>query len=211
MKRKIVIGVILLLTIGIILVLIIRNTGRPQHTTLFPTIPEDTQPAITIPPSEPQSDHHMSPWPDSPPRSKTISNPSGTHSAYIAPLEWEIVGNLYIRNNETGEVKRLTNYLQSRSYKPKALAWFDDTLLLLIEGYSWGTCSVGGPLYLVNIRSGQFHDVLKPPLHQEVAEVSKYGNNIILRIASWDDNYMKCDLSTKVLSADSIIRSLRDN
>ena len=119
-----------------------------------------------------------------------------------------MVGNLYVKSNNTDEINQLTHYPPTRSNTPKALTWFDDTLLLVIEGYAWGTCTVGGSLFLVNVRDGRFYGIFQPPVSQEVAEVSKLNNNIILRIASWDDNYMEYDLSTKVMPADSVILSI---
>lgn len=143
-------------------------------------------------------------------RSKIKLSPNYRYSAYISPLKWEVVGNLFIKDRETGEVKKLTHYQTNRSYTPKTVVWLNDTLLLVIEGYTWGTVTVGGSLYIVDSRTGKMHPILKPPIHQEVAEVSTHKNSIVLRIATHDKNRMSYRLSTKVLPIDSVLNSLTE-
>jgi hypothetical protein len=210
MKLRIGLSIILVIIVGIIIVLIVRNSKKEQPIVTPRTPFEDTQPLSAKPQFVPQSEQQEYHEPDLPSRSKSINSPLGTYSAYIEPFEWEEVGNLFVRYNKTGTINQLTHYAPTRSSTPKALTWFDDTLLLVIEGYTWGTCTVGGSLFLVNIRDGRFYDIFRPPVRQEVAEVSKQNNNIILRIASWDDDYMEYDLSTKVMSADSVILSIAE-
>lgn len=211
MRLRIGLGIILVTAISVFVLLIVRHTKEARPVVPYHTLFEDTQPPSAKPHFEQQPKHleYPEPEPDLPPRSKSLRSPLGTYDAYIEPFEWEEVGNLFVKNNKTGIIKQLTYYEPRRSDTPKVLTWFDDTLLLVIEGYTWGTVTVGGSLFLVNITDGQFYDVFRPPVRQEVTEVSKQNNNIILRIASWDDNYMEYDLSTRVIPADSVIRLIQ--
>lgn len=156
-------------------------------------------PSVFTPPDEPAIQTRR---PE--PRSKEVKNPSGKYVAYIEPFEWEICGNIFIRNLKTGTTRQLTDYGISRSSKPKNIQWFNDTLMLVIEGYTWGTVTVGGSLYFVDCRTGEYALILRPPLDQEVAEVSCHKNSVILRVATWNENRMGHTLSTRVLNADSL-------
>jgi hypothetical protein len=163
--------------------------------------------SVTVPPTTPVP--KIPPAQPSEPRSLEVLNPSGTCSVYIEPFEWEICGNIYVKNTATGAIKKLTNYHMSHENKPKQIAWFNDTLMMVIEGYTWGTVSVGGSLYLVNANTGKYTLIMEHLPGQEIAEVTKHRNSIVLRIAKWtDDNKMHYILYTRVLDADSVYQSM---
>lgn len=189
---------LMLVILTIVAVFIIGNKTIMEQRTqpiVQPTsIPTPTPPVTS--PTEPE------------PRSREVLNPSGTHSAYIEPYEWEICGNIFVKNMTTGKIKQLTNYIISRSNKPKQIAWFNDSLMLVIEGYTWGTVTVGGSLYFVNSKTGEYNLIMKPPREQEIAEVSKHSNSIVLRVAKWTGNRMDYTLHTHILDADSVFKSI---
>ena len=211
MKYKIYITIISIIVIVVSLALIVTKKKRESEVAsspfrrLFPNVPLTSK----SPDYQARERREFLEVEDEPEyRSKIVLSPDGCYGAYISPLEWEAVGNLFVKNIKTGEVNKLTHYRENRSNTPKAVVWLNDTLLLVIEGYTWGTVTVGGSLYVVNSRTGKFYSVLKPPIHQEVAEVSTHKNSIVLKIATWSENYMDYKLSTKVLQVDSILNSL---
>ncbi|MGB3340293.1 MAG: DUF4652 domain-containing protein [bacterium] len=199
LKRLYITRVIIIVAVTFITIitayLIVRHQMNRNHSreTDIPS------PPVFTPPDEPAIQIK---WP----RSKEIKNPSGKYVAYIEPFQWEICGSIFIKNLKTGTTKQLTDYGISRSSKPKGIQWFNDTLMLVIEGYTWGTVTVGGSLYFVNCRTGEYSLILKPPMGQEVAEVSLHKNSVILRVATWNENRMEYTLSTRVLDADSLFR-----
>jgi hypothetical protein len=142
-------------------------------------------------------------------RSKLRMNPSSNYGAYISPQEWEMVGNIYIKNMLTDEVRKLTHYKMNSSTTPKKLRWINDTLLLVIAGYTWGTITVGGNLYVVDSRNGMFYPVIETSPGQEVAEMRIHKNSIVLRIAHHNNDMTRYRLRTKVLPIDSLLASLR--
>lgn len=144
-------------------------------------------------------------------RSKLRMNPSSNYGAYISPQEWKMVGNIYIKNMHTNEVRKLTHYKTNSPTTPKKLRWINDTLLLVIAGYTWGTITVGGNLYVIDSKGGMFHPIIETPPGQEVAEMRIHKNSIVLRIAHHNNNKTSYILRTKVLLIDSLLASLHTN
>ncbi len=140
---------------------------------------------------------------------KFLDSPDGRYTTYIEPLEWEVTGNVYLKEIKTGEIRQLSKYPANSSETPKKLAWLNDTLLLSITGYTYGSNAVvGGALHLYYIRTGDHIILYNPPPNKDVAEVSVQGKNIVLRIANWDKNFNNYTLSSLVLQVDSVIKSI---
>ena len=209
MRLKIYISIILAIVVIVSLAIISKRQRPEKSPTTFKPLPPEL-PLTSKPPDYLTRRRIEFPEVEEDPRSrsKMTLNPSGCYGVYISPLEWEMVGNLFVKDVKTGEVKKLTHYRTGRSSTPKAVVWLNDTLLLVIEGYTWGTVTVGGSLYIVDSRTGKYCPILEPPGHQEVAEVSTHKNSIVLRIATHDEERMSYKLSTKILPIDSVLRSL---
>lgn len=208
MKHRLYIYIGIIIVIVAIYIIVIIN--KRQET---PTIFKPLRPTISLQPKRQNYQslgrkESLEVEEDSESRSRLAVSPNGHYGAYISPFEWEAVGNLYIKAVKIGKIEKLTHYWTDRSNTPKAGVWLNDTLLLVIEGYTWGTCTVGGSLYLVDIKTGRFYPILEPPSHQKVAEVLTHKNSVILRIAAWNEDYMDYKLSTKVLPIDRILNPL---
>jgi hypothetical protein len=141
--------------------------------------------------------------------SKFQNSPDGRYTAYIEPLEWEVSGNIYLKEIKSGEIRQLSKYPANSDETPKKLTWLNDTLLLVIAGYTYGANAVvGGDLHLYNIRSGNHLILYKAPTHKDVAEVSVQGKYIALRIANWDKEYNNYTLSSRLFRIDSAIKAI---
>lgn len=200
MKTKLVIGLAIIFSIAIVVIIIFISQKREPH-----IIPNILEPQKITPAPKKKALPEVEKYEEV--RSKEMISPNGHFSAYIEPFEWEIVGNLYVKNNKTDKIKQLTDYSNTSSITAKYVTWLNDTLLLVIEGYTWGTCTVGGTLYIVDSRTSHHSTLIKPLSYQEVAEVSLQKDNVIVRIATWDTNRMNYKLSTSVISVDSVLNS----
>ncbi len=205
---------LLILTVAVLLIVLpkrrpttdVEDTERESADTA-----ETPSPGSSLPASHPPVEEFPESEDEPEYRSKLKMNPSSNYGAYISPQEWEMVGNIYIKNMLTDEVRKLTHYKMNSSITPKKLRWINDTLLLVIAGYTWGTITVGGNLYVVDSRNGVFYPIIETPPGQEVAEIRIHKNSIVLRIAHHNNNVTSYTLRTKVLPIDSLLASLHTN
>lgn len=193
-RTKIGFGIILAFVL-IITIFLAKILFLPSRVPEKTTPPEKTSPKIPEVPTEVENEI----------RSKEVINPNGRYTAYIEPFEWEVVGNLFIKNKKTSEIKQLTKFADNSSTTVKFVKWLNDTLLLVIEGYTWGTCTVGGSLFIINSETGHHKIIVKADGSQEVADVAIHNGKIIANIATWDTNHINYKLSTQVISVDSIL------
>lgn len=84
--------------------------------------------------------------------SEPVKSPNGQHAAYLAPFEWEEISDLYIVDLKEGSQKKLIE--GNSESKPKNVIWENDEHVLVILGYPYGTVSIGGNIYRVNIETG---------------------------------------------------------
>jgi hypothetical protein len=140
------------------------------------------------------------------PASNWVRSPDRRYTAYIDPLEWEVIGDLYVRDNTTKKIINLTDNNRLSQETPKSVVWLNDTLILFISGYPWGTITVGGKLYIYNLRAGKKALIYDPAITKEVAEVSVQSKYIVMRIANFEPtNALYFTLSSRVLRLDSLM------
>ena len=84
---------------------------------------------------------------DSP--SNPVKSPDNKRAVYISPLEWEVKGSLYLVDLETERLEELVT--PEGEDIPKNVIWLDNENVFVIIGYAYGTISVGGGIYKVNI------------------------------------------------------------
>lgn len=86
-----------------------------------------------------------------------IFSPNNKKAIFIDPLEWEVLGSLYLYNLEDGTLNKI---IQPDSDKniPKYADWIDDQNIAVVIGLGLGTVAVGGDVYIYNIPN----DSLKP-------------------------------------------------
>ncbi len=122
--------------------------------------------------------------------SEPIISPNGKKLAFIAPKQWETVGSIFLYNYETNSLNELLKADQIEDQtSPKDILWYNDDYLLAIIGYAYGTVSVGGDLYLVDINTGNPGRVLGLTEYQEVKSIRLDDEYIHLEIAEFDENF----------------------
>ncbi len=209
--RHILLLILLLLACIAFIAIFLRKSAGPLAPIIYQpdTSRLAVKPVAKKPVPEPVPVIHNPHLPEPP---RFLNSPDGRYTAYIEPLEWEVTGNVYLKEIKTGEVRQLSKYPANSDETPKKLTWLNDTLLLVIAGYTYGgNAEVGGALHLYYIRTGDHIILYNPPPNKNVAEVSVQGKYIVLRIANWDKDFNNYTLSSLVLQVDSMIKSISRN
>lgn len=120
--------------------------------------------------------------------SETISSPGGRLKAFLSPVDFETLSDLYIEDTRAATRWQLELHLNGQQ-TPKKVAWLDDTRLLVIVGYAFGTASPGGDVYLVDAKTGSGSLWYKPSGHRQVTDIHPAGKQIVLTVVQFDDNY----------------------
>ncbi|MFN2362791.1 MAG: DUF4652 domain-containing protein [Halarsenatibacteraceae bacterium] len=122
--------------------------------------------------------------------SEPIISPDGDKLAFIDPFQWETVGSIFLYDYQANSLTELLKADQvEEQATPKGIWWYNDDYLLAIIGYAYGTVSVGGDLYLVDVETGNPRRVLGLNEYQEVKDISLDDQYIYLEIAEFDEAY----------------------
>ena len=120
--------------------------------------------------------------------SEPLKSPDGKKAAYVSSIEWEELSDVYIVNLEDGTQDVLV--ASENEQKPKKVIWENDENALVLIGYAYGTVSVGGNIYRVNLETKE-----TTPLTQYEGDVQitdfKIENGILKYsgIKYTDDNF----------------------
>jgi|GEM_PF-1310675 len=126
-------------------------------------------------------------------------SPDRTRLAYIAPHQWEEIGSLYIYDYPSDEVITLLEGKDFGSqHTPKNVWWLDDEYLLVLEGFAYGTVTVGGELQVVQASSGEMAQLVGFPEEdrKEIMDLEYLDDEEIylLKIAHFDEQFMEYEV-----------------
>jgi len=122
--------------------------------------------------------------------SEPVISPDRNKLAFIDPFQWETVGSIFLYDYQTNSLTELLRADQIEAQStPKGIWWYKDDYLLAIIGYAYGTVSVGGDLYLINVETGNPRRILGLNEYQEVKNIKLDDQYIYLEIAQFDEAY----------------------
>lgn len=128
--------------------------------------------------------------------------------AFIDYVVFEVIGNLFVYHTETKNKRKETSYEYGQGDTVKALEWLDDDHILLIIGYSYGTITQSGNLYIYDINEGELEMILSAEERSELVDVMMNGADIKLTIVVWtDDNYIEYEYIEKRIPIKELIRN----
>ncbi|WP_052144898.1 DUF4652 domain-containing protein [Halalkalibacter okhensis] len=104
---------------------------------------------------------------DSPTEPK--KSPDNKKAVYISPFEWEERGSLYLVDLKNGDQNVLV--APKRDYTPKNVIWQDDSRVLVIIGYGYGTVLVGGNIFSVNIETKEKVQITQYDGHIQILDL----------------------------------------
>lgn len=132
------------------------------------------------------------------------SNENGNYSACIEgkgneALE-EGIGKIIVKGPQKIYSLEIEN---NDKLSPKYLEWADNKNLLVVIGYSAGSVSKGGDLYILNVDTGHNEILIKMPNKKEqIISVEKNGNAVNLKVNVYDDNiYNKCHVEKWIINS----------
>lgn len=121
--------------------------------------------------------------------SKPVYSPDGLHSAYIAPLEWEELGKLYMYDLKNGENKVCITPDEHNNI-PKYAQWLNNDILLVIIGFGDGTVSIGGNLFAYSLLDGTLRNITNYPSNIQITKIKVVADDIILTGIEYIDDTM---------------------
>lgn len=134
-----------------------------------------------------------------------VKSPSGKKSASIEgkgeEAKEEGIGKIIIKDAQNNKVFFEIKD-KSKQMSPLSVCFFDDENILVTIGLGYGTVTMGGNLYVLNINSGKSAviDDTKDEKKQ-IANVRKDGNNLKYDIIVYeDDNLTKYHVENKVIT-----------
>lgn len=149
---------------------------------------------------------------DSP--SDIVVSPDKTKAVYIAPLEWEALGSLYVYDLLLAENKRIIAP-DNKDHIPKKVIWLDNRNLAVIIGYGFGTVSIGGNIFVYDLIDEQIKPLTKYDNHIQVTDmVLKEGILELEGIQYTDDalnEFKRFKEQITLLSIDGEIRIAEPN
>lgn len=100
----------------------------------------------------------------------------------------EGVGKIFVKELSTGEKWALEIVPGEEQNTPKSIEWIDDDNIVSIIGLGYGTVSVGGDLYKINVKTGEVVSIYNTGSHKkQVISVKKNNNKLELQILVYDD------------------------
>ncbi|MGM0419457.1 MAG: DUF4652 domain-containing protein [Bacillota bacterium] len=132
-------------------------------------------------------------------------SPDRTALIYIAPFEWEQPGSIYVYNLQNKEHKKVLGPANlAEDMSPKGVWWYDNNHLLVIVGYAYGTVSVGGDLYLLDLGTADLEQVIELADTEEIISLEIKEDSILLQVARFDDQYIDYEIIERSLAQDKV-------
>ncbi|QXE19064.1 DUF4652 domain-containing protein [Clostridium sp. 001] len=132
------------------------------------------------------------------------SNKNGSYNACIEGKGSEALeegtGKIIIKGPQKVYSFKIEN---NAKLSPKYLEWADDKNLLVVIGYSNGSISKGGDLYMLNVDTGDNEILIKmPSKKQQIMSAEKNGDIVNLKVNVYDDDvYNKCHVENWTINS----------
>ncbi|MCY6483451.1 DUF4652 domain-containing protein [Clostridium aestuarii] len=114
----------------------------------------------------------------------------------------EGIGKIYVKNIKNGEKWSIQVMDEAQQNTPKSLIWLDDENIVSIVGLGYGTVSLGGDLYKINVKTGEalcLYDTKSSK--KEVISAKKDKDKLELEVLVYDDEeYISTHTENKVIN-----------
>jgi hypothetical protein len=137
---------------------------------------------------------------------------SGRYIAYIDNNMWESPSNLWILG-KNGQRKCLANSKDLKGHAVKFFKWHPSSdVIFFIAGYAYGTQTVGGELYSVDLK-GSVQKLIssKSDKRQElVFQFNIAENTLFYKIAQYDESYSSVEYSDHTISINQLLQKMEN-
>ncbi len=119
-------------------------------------------------------------------------SPSNNKVAYISPFEFEERGEVYVFDLNTKQNTKI-DFDVDKDYTPKYVSWFDDENLIIIEMFATGTITMGGDVFIYNLKTGTQKKILASKSEfVTISEAKVYGDKLLITVSEYlDNNFME--------------------
>jgi hypothetical protein len=142
---------------------------------------------------------------------RIIPSPDSGRVAVLYPVQFEVRSELYITaRNQEGHHLTLENR-QNANNTPKAVGWLSPVELWVVVGYTWGTVSPGGDLYLMNPENGHAARLWtsKDEGRTQAVGLEGRGDRLTVHLVRFDENMDHPRDSTFVLPPAALLEARR--
>lgn len=119
--------------------------------------------------------------------SEPVVSPDKTMFAYLYPYDFETKSELYIYNLEFYGIERSVNLFENNDVF-KSVTWIDDYRLFVVVGFTYGTISFGGTLYMFDISDNSLSLVLEPDGNNQILGARFENNVAVIEHLRWLDD-----------------------
>jgi hypothetical protein len=100
----------------------------------------------------------------------------GIHAIYVKDMKMNTIEKYEIINN-------------TAKFTPRNIEWWDNEHLIIVAGFAYGTISQGSQVYSLDINTGDISLLYRrKDLKQEIVEVKKVENDLILELKIYEDD-----------------------
>lgn len=136
--------------------------------------------------------------------SKPVISPKKDRCTFIAPDEWEAIGDLYLYdfNDNTSNII-IKGYNYSKKERIKKVLWKSEEKLILIIGNAYGTISLGGNIFEYDLSESKLELKYKCNEREEIKEFFIEDGKIICTKVLFDEQYINFETEEIKLDIDS--------
>lgn len=121
--------------------------------------------------------------------SRPMYSPNSKQAVYIAPLEWETIGDIYLYDSETNTKSKLIEF-EDEKLAPKDVIWLDDENLAMILGLAFGTIDIGGNIFTYNLRERRLKRITEVEHHVQFTSLYLEGETLIAKGIEYVDEQL---------------------
>lgn len=136
-------------------------------------------------------------------------SPSSKYVAYTDLNLWEAQGNLWLIDLTADN--KTTCLVECRGTGNNTVKYFrwhpQKDIIIYVEGYAYGTVSVGGSIYSVDT-AGNIRALIKPPAERTeiYSRFSISNDSLHYRVAHFDEQYMRSETTEHVVALEKLER-----
>lgn len=123
---------------------------------------------------------------------------------YIAPLEWEQLGDLMLYDLHSENLEKLEIPDIPINSTIKKAEWLNSHKLILIIGHAYGTVSLGGDLYTYDLIKKELNKKIELTQYEEIKEFKVKENKIYLEKVVFDMNFNKSSIKKIIIERNDI-------
>lgn len=143
--------------------------------------------------------------------SKPNINEAGTSMVFVSPYEFELAGDAWLYNIEKNEKKRIYTHQQAGEQKSvKSVSWFNDELILILTGNTYGTVPSSRTLYLLNVSNDKIEQIVQLESNQNMREIEvKDEDSITYTVDTYDDEMLNFTSAKETVKMEAFLKSIK--